>query len=177
LTGIWITDGNALSLFGVMNSREIGAANRELERYRSDTVRVFAEAMLHEHAAMQRGVDSVAAVTRIAPIASALAVPIGVMMQAQTDLVQGVRGAALDRAFVRQQIAAHELMAAYIDQLGAVAQRPEVQGFMKSALSRVRSHLQRAQALDSLLAVADSVATADSAAKASLRAKRQSPDR
>jgi predicted outer membrane protein len=177
VAGVWFTDANALSLLGLMSSREIAAANLELERYRSDTVRAFAEETIREHRAIQHSADSVAAVTRLAPVPAALAAPVGAKMQAQIDSVQWVRGRALDRSFVRQQIVGHELMETYVQQLAAAAQRPEVQALMSSVGGRVRSHLERARGLQVFLAAADSVAIADSAAKASARAKRRPTDR
>ncbi len=167
--GTWINDANALALVGLMSSRQIAAAERELQAWHSDTVRAFAEASLRDHRAIQHSVDSVAAVTRIAPVTPALAQSIGAAMQLQVDSIQG--GRMLDRSFVQQQIAGNELMASYADQLAAVAERPEVQGVMSMAASRARVQRDRAKAVQAAFAMADSIA-ADSAAKASLRKKR-----
>ncbi len=169
VAGTWINDANALALVGLMSSRQIAAAERELQAWHSDTVRAFAEASLRDHRAIQHSVDSVAAVTRIAPVTPALAESIGAAMQAQLDSIQG--GRMLDRSFVQQQIAGNELMASYADQLAAVSERPEVQGVMAMAALRARAQRDRARAVEASFAMADSIA-ADSAAKASLRKKR-----
>ena len=165
----WLTDANVLSLLAVMNSAAIKAADAELQAWHSDTVRAFASSIARDHAELQHSVDSLAQRIRLAPVAPALAEPIAATLQAQVDSVTANRGPALDRAFVREQVASHRLMAGYIDQLSSVAERPEVQAMLTSAATRVGVDLEHAIALQAAFALSDSTAAADSAARRTAR--------
>ena len=173
VAGRWLTDANVLSLLGTMNSRQIAAADAELQAWRSDSVRAFASSVAAEHAELQHSVDSVATRMDVAPIAPALAEQISATMQAQIDSMRANRGGlSLDRAFVAQQVAAQGMMADYVRQLSGVAQRPELQALLSSASTRIGLQLARARALQRSFSVADSSSAADSASKAAARHKR-----
>jgi len=171
----WLTDANLLALLGVMNARQIAAADVELESWHVDSVRAFAASIAREHAELQHSVDSLAERIHLAPIAPALAQTVSSTMQSQIDTVRRTYGRALDRVFIREQVASHQLMADYLAEAAAVAERPEVQSLISSAKGRVSAQLTHARALQSRLAVADSTAAADSAVKvaAKLAAKHE----
>lgn len=171
----WLSDANILSLLGVMNGRQVAAANIELQAWHSDTVRAFASGIAHDYAELQHSVDSLAEGIKIAPVAPALATNVLATMQPPIDSLTAYRGAALDRAFVREQIAAQRFIGGYVDQLSGDAERPEISALLAAAVERVGSDLARAQALQASLIVSDSAAAADSAAKRA--AKKQSAQR
>lgn len=174
----WLTDANILSMLGVMNSRQIAAADVELEAWHVDSVRAFAAGVARDHAELQHSVDSLAEHLHLAPIAPALAQTVSATMQAQIDTIRRAEGRMLDRVFMRQQVASYQFMTGYLGQLTAVAERPEVQAVLSTAKDRMTAQLSRARALQMRLAVADSAAAADSAAKlaAKLAAKRARRD-
>lgn len=160
----WLSDGNLLALVGVMNAREVAATNVELQRWHSDSVRALAAATAHEHAVMQHAADSLAAVTRIAPVPPAIASVIDTTLGAQVDSLAAYRGAALDRAFVQQQAASHTLMASYLDAMTGLAERPEVRDLLASLSGQAAQQAARAQSLAVIINKVDSTAAADSAA-------------
>jgi putative membrane protein len=162
----WLTDANVLSLLNVMNAKQIAAADVELESWHLDNVRAFASTMAREHAELQHSIDSLAERIHLAPITPALAQSISAKMQAQIDSLRWSSSRSLDRAFVKQQVASHELMANYVADLIGVAEKPELRAFLTSTGDRVGSQRARAQALLTSLVTADSIAAADSAAKA-----------
>jgi uncharacterized protein DUF4142 len=168
----WVNDANVLSLLAVMNTRAISAADVELENWHVDTVRAFAASMAREHAELQHVADSVALAAKMAPQSSALSASLGAQMQAQFDSIVGHRSVGLDRAFLQQQVASHALMREYVNELAAVAQRPELQSLLATAASRVSSQLTRATALQTSIARRDSIVAADSAAARAARAAR-----
>lgn len=170
----WLTDANVLSLASMMNSKQIAAADVELESWHLENVRDFASSMAREHAELQHSIDSLAERARITPITPALAQTISAKMQRQIDSLRSSSGRSLDRAFLRQQIAGHELMANYVTDLTGVAEKPEVRALLASMGDRVGNQLARARALLASIATRDSIAAADSAAKAQakLAAKR-----
>lgn len=162
--GKWLDDGNVLALLGVMNAKQIAAANVELGAWHSDTVRAFAETMLNEHEMLQHAADSLAAVLRVAPVAPALADSITAAMQLRVDSLRGIYGPSLDRGFVTEQVASDQLMSSYLAGLAGVAERPEVQALATTAAEQTASELDRASALQATLVAADSV-RADSLAR------------
>lgn len=167
----WITDANVFALLGVLNSRTIAAADVELQGWHSEPVRAFASMIAREHAELQHSADSLSERIQIAPIAPALAAALSGQMRAQVDTMTQLRpaGVSLDRAFVREQIGSHRFMLEYTQRLAAVSQRPDVQGFLSSEITRLSAHLDRARSLQATFAAADSVAAADSARRAGRR--------
>jgi predicted outer membrane protein len=168
----WISDANALALLGLMNARQLSATDLELSSWHSDTVRAFAVSMARLHADLQHSIDSLVDQIHVAPIAPALAEPLGAQMQAQVDSLRGL-GMGLDRAFVREQVASHELMSENVRELAGVVERPEVGGLLAGVAARVDSALARAKLVDAMLTAADSMAAADSASRAAARAARR----
>jgi predicted outer membrane protein len=166
----WLTDANILSLLGVMNSRQVAAADVELESWHVDSVRAFAATVAREHAEFQHSVDSLAEQIHVAPIAPALAQTISATMQSQIDLLRRNYGHALDRVFIREQVASYQLMAEDLSEFAADAEHPEVQSLLSSARDSMTAQLARARALQTRLFVADSTVAADSAAKLAAKA-------
>jgi predicted outer membrane protein len=165
----WLSDANLLALLGVMNARQMAAADIELESWHVDSVRAFAASVAREHAELQHSVDSLSERIHVAPVTPALAQTVSSTMQSQIDIVRRTYGRALDRVFIRQQVASYDLMSDYIGEFAAVAERPEVQSLLSSTKQRVRVQLTHARAIQTRLAVADSTAAADSAAKLAAR--------
>jgi predicted outer membrane protein len=176
----WLSDPNVLSLLSLINARQMAAADVELEEWHSDTVRAFATQVAHDHAVLQRSIDSLVERLNMMPVRPALAVPVGAAFQAQFDSMvayrAGPRG-SLDRAFVRQEIVGHALMAQYVRALAGVAERPELRALLSSAATLANTEGARARGVQARLAVADSQAVADSAVKRAARKRRDStPD-
>jgi len=170
----WITDANALALLGVMNARQISAAEVELDSWHSDTVRAFAQVVAHEHAAQQRTTDSLAARLKIAPVMSALDLRIDSAFRARVDSLRALPPSSLERGFAHQQTVAEQAIADYADQLAGAVRAPEIRALTESAASAARARLTRANAFDASMMLADSLkkaAAADSAEKAAERAE------
>lgn len=168
----WLNDATVLALVGTMNARQISAADVELSSWHSDTVRAFAATMARDHAELQRSADSLAAALKIAAVPSALSAEVNAVFQAQIDSMP--RGMSLDRAFVREQVASHQLMADYIRQLSGAAHAPEMQAWLATFATRVDAQIARANALNAQFAVADSVAADSLAKRAARRTRRDS---
>jgi predicted outer membrane protein len=172
----WISDANVLSLLNAMSARQIAAADVELESWHVESVRAFAASIAREHAELQHSVDSLARRLNLVLVSPALSKPWLSAMQAQIDSLRRSRGVAIDRAFVRQQIAAHQMMGDHIQQLASVAEHQELRSLLAATTSRVASQLARARSLETTLAAADS-ASADSVARRAARRARVSGDR
>jgi predicted outer membrane protein len=156
-TARWISDANALALVTALNSRQIAAADIELENWHVDTARAFAASMAREHAELQHAIDSTARSLKLVPVTPALAKPWAAAMQAQIDTMRRAGENSLDLTFVRQQIGSHQLMSNYFLQLASAAERPELRGFLESAAAKVSSQAQRASALLPVVVRIDSV--------------------
>lgn len=173
----WLFDPNVLSLLSLMNARQKSVAEIELGAWHSEDVRAFAQQMAHDHAVFQLSIDSLAERINMMPIRPALAVQVSGAFQAQIDSMSAARGgsrASADRAFVQQQIAGHDLMLRYIQQLAGVAERPEVRALLGQAATFAKTESARARGMLARLAVPDSQTTGDSTHKRSVRAKRDS---
>src|SRR4051812_43130979 len=153
----WLSDANVLALVGTINSRQIAAANVLLGAWHSDTVRALATSLVHEHSDLQHSADSLAAMLHIQPAAPALTEQVNAAFQAQIDSMLGNRGMAFDRAYVRQQVASHQLMADYLTQLSGAAELPEVRAWIESANGRVGAQITRIRAQQRALVVGDSI--------------------
>ena len=141
----WLTDANVLSLLSVMNYKQIAAADVELESWHLDNVRAFASTMAREHAELQHSIDSLAERIDIAPITPALAQTISAKLQRQIDSLRRSSSRSLDRAYLKQQVASHELMASYVADLTGVAERREVRALLHGALATGGDAVCRAQ--------------------------------
>jgi predicted outer membrane protein len=151
----WITDANAVAVVSALNAREIASADVELENWHVDTARAFAASMAREHAEFQHSVDSIAQRLNLTPVTPALAKQWTSAMQAQIDTVQRA-GSGLDLAFIRQQATSHQLMADYLSELAAVAERPAWQAFLEAAAANATSQAARARAVQATVAAIDS---------------------
>ena len=134
-----------------MNARQIAAADIELENWHNEAARAFAASMAREHAELQHSADSLAARLGITPVAPALTKPWMSAMQAQIDSLRRVRASSFDSAFVHQQVASHQLMLDYLQQLASASQHPDLQSMLSAAAKRVASQLDRARSLDTTL--------------------------
>ena len=166
--GTWLDDANVLALVGVIDARQIDAANVELGGWHSDTVRAFAASMVAEHDAMRHTADSLAAVLRIAPVMPALADSISAQLQTRIDSLRGQAGDGLERAYVAEQVATDQMARSYLDGLAGIAERPEVQALVAGAEKQTASELDRARALQVTMSAADT-SRADSSARARAR--------
>lgn len=176
VTPRWVNDANILAAIGAMNARQIAAADIELSAWRSDSVRALAASLAREHADMQHQTDSLAAALHIAPIPSAIVTDMTAAFQAQIDsTLVGRVGGALDRAYLQQQVASHQLMGEYLDQFAELTERPELRNYVETLGGRVDGQLKRMQGQQRQTAVADSI-VADSLAKHTRR-NRQTPNR
>lgn len=156
-TARWITDANTVSLLNTLNSRAIAAADFELENWHIDTARAFAASMAREHADLQHSIDSLTTRLGVTPVSPALGQKWSSTMQAQIDTMRRTGEAGVDLAFVKQQVASHQLMSEYLSQLATVAERPELQAFLQSATTKAASQAARARALQPTVARIDSL--------------------
>lgn len=173
----WLTDGNILSLVGVIDARQTALADAELQAWRSDTVRAFAASVARSHAELQHSVDSLAARMHLVTAAPAIQDDLVASLQAHVDTVAMNRGPQLDRVFVQQSVATHQLLTDYLSQMTAVAEAPEVQAILGSAQERVATQLTRAKQIQAMFAAADSIAADSVARRAAARRSRQGAKR
>jgi predicted outer membrane protein len=172
ITVKWLNDANVLALVDAINARQSAAAEIMLSSWHSDTVRALATLLAHDHADLQHSADSLASTLGITPVAPAITPQVTAEFQAQIDSMLGHRGMALDRAYVTTQVASHQLMSDYLDQLHGVASASEVRDWIESAGQRVDADLKAVQMQQRVLAVADSI-TADSLAKRAAARRRR----
>jgi hypothetical protein len=166
----WLGDNNMLALIRLLNARQTAAADWELQHWGSDTTRALAEEMAREHSAMRYAIDSLALTLQLAPILPALGHEIDSVTQRQLETLQVPGGRPLDRAYVNEQIASHELMLDYTAKFAAAAEHAQLRALLDTISGRLKAHLARGRTLKKQFAQADSAkAAADSARRARLR--------
>ena len=160
----WLGDGNIVALTALLNSRQVAAADWELQHWGSDTTRALAEWMAQEHADIRHGIDSLTSALGITPVPPALAADLDSATRRQLAMLEVPGGRPLDRAYVNEQIASHEMMLDYLTKFSASAERAELRALIDRINGRLKGHLSRARALKTQYAQADSAkAAADSA--------------
>lgn len=169
VAGKWLDDGNVVALASVLNGHQVAAANAELWAWHFDSVRALAVSMIDDHRALQYSIDSVAAAGGIAGSMPALGQELQDSLKLVVDGLARLGGERLDRAYLDAVVSSHERLIAYYRELAAVAQRPELGGIIANALPTLQLHLRRAQAMRSMIAMADSARRLDSLAKANPR--------
>jgi predicted outer membrane protein len=167
----WIGDENILALSNLMNSRIRAAANYELQLWGSDTTRALAAEMSRQHADIRYTLDSIATALNMAPVLPALAADVDSATRRHVEALTAVEGGRpLDRAYVKTQIASHELMLDYLAKFSAAAQRDELRRVIDSINAKLKVHLAQGRALRAQFANADSAKAArDSVRRARVR--------
>jgi predicted outer membrane protein len=153
--GRWLTDGNVVALADTLHGGEIAAADAELQRWRSDSVRVFALMVRQEHAGMRQSIDSLAGRLHVAPSTPALAMTADSARPMQLARLRGTTGEAADRAYLDGVIRTHTVLMETLNGLSAIATQPALATLLAAQANRVAIHLARAQALQRTLAATD----------------------
>lgn len=133
-----------------VNAAEIAAARLALERAVSDPVRAYAQRMIDEHSSLdQQGKD----LARFSGILARL--PNDELLRIHRDEMTELRqlsGAAFDRAYLSQQIEAHQRTMILASASGRVSQNDQLNTFLSAVVQpTVRQHLVDAEAIRATL--------------------------
>ena len=139
-----LNDSNVVGLLRSTNDAEVSFARAAQPRAAAASVKAFAARIIEEHTAMQAEIDSLMASRRLAPQD-----PVGgrvedMTLAARADSIVRLTGAALDSAYVNQQIAAHRQALEDLRLFEFAARDEGLRALLSRSVPRVQAHLQRA---------------------------------
>jgi len=140
------SDADIVALLHESNVGEIQAGTLAQQRATNAAVKRFAQQMVTDHSALDQRGNTLAQQARISPALPDSALP---QQQAQeATALQQATGAAFDRAYMAQQVAAHQRTLALVDASIPVASAAALRTMLQSEVRpRVAEHLRTAQEL------------------------------
>lgn len=141
-----MTEANVAALLHESNLGEIRESNLAQQKASSAAVRSYAAQMVAEHTALDQKGTAIAQSESIV-----LALPNTTLQQqnqADVATLEGQSGAAFDRAYIAQQIAAHQRVLAMIDASSSIVKSSALRAALQDEVRpRVAEHLRMAQQL------------------------------
>jgi len=140
------SEANVVALLHESNLGEIRAGTLAQQRASSQAVRGFASQMVTDHTALDQRGNSIAQSAGITPSLPNNTLP----EQNTTDVsaLQGQSGAAFDRAYIAQQVVAHQRTLALVDASLPLVQTAALRTALQNEVRpRVAEHLRMAQQL------------------------------
>ena len=147
------SDAHIVGLLHESNLGEIRAGTAAQQRATNSAVRSFAQQMITEHTALDQRGNALASQAGIAPALPDSMLP----RQHATELatLQGASGAAFDRAYMAQQVMAHQRTLALVDASIPMASNAALRTMLQSEVRpRVADHLRHAQQLQTQVGTA-----------------------
>ena len=127
---------------------DIAAAKQALARSKNKTVRVFAEEMVRDHQAVNDQALALVKKLGVTPEANATSASLETVAKLQARKLNALRGAAFDKAYVRNEIAYHRTVnGALAKTLIPSAHNAELKALLKTGLRLFGEHQKHAQHL------------------------------
>lgn len=111
---------------------------------KDENVKTFARRMVDDHGA---GMDELRIAATVAQIDLPGAVPLAAAQQAKVDALRALHGEAFDRAYLDDQVRAHEQAATLLETYVRAGTNPALKSWADKTLAVVRKHQQHLQAL------------------------------
>jgi putative membrane protein len=148
-----VSDADVRMLMALINASEISVGRIAAQKGIVDDVRSFANDMVTDHAAMQQAVGTDTAPTAgTTPAGRARADTLRRVSARQSDSLAALpRGAAFDRAYIDQQLAAHSTALDSLVRWGARSRDPRLKALVDAAVPKVQAHLDRARVVQASL--------------------------
>lgn len=131
-TALGFTQASAMS-----DMYEIAAGKIALEKAESDEVRAFAQMMVADHTTSSKALQDA-----VATSGQTLAMPteLDAEHRAQVDILNSLQGAAFDREYLSQQMAAHRKALAILKAYAGNGDVAELRQFAQGTISVVQKH-------------------------------------
>ncbi|MDB5983336.1 MAG: putative outer membrane protein [Pseudomonas sp.] len=132
---VFVDDASAKGL------AEIQTSQLALEKSKSDDIQSFAKMMIDDHTAANK---------KLADIASALQVKMASeteLMDRAKKMILQYREGSFDKAYVNNQVKAHEAAIKLFQDEAKTSQTPELTAFVKETLPKLQQHLDAAKQL------------------------------
>ena len=130
-----------------VNAMEVQAAALAQKNAQAAQVKSFARQLNKDHTAMEEQMRELASQLKITSPALLDSSLVHKQHEALTDL-EGRKGAEFDRAFVQQQIQAHEQALALVSSAIMAAENPQLKQALEQARAKIEAHLETARKLE-----------------------------
>jgi putative membrane protein len=146
-----LTDPNIVALLDEANKADSSAGALAATKATSSDVKRFARLMMSEHHALRLQGQQLAKKLGVTPAAPAND-PVAPMAQKETDtLTSTPKGAAFDRLYIDQEVAAHRAVKDLLAQSKESAQNEQLKDLIGKAQPVIDKHLEQAEALQKKL--------------------------
>jgi putative membrane protein len=133
------------STASVSNTFEVEEGKLALKQATSPKVKAFARMMIADHTKAEKKLQAAAKASG-APVEMTLDDP----HQAMVTALQGKTGADFDKAYIADQVQAHQEAATLLGDYGKSGDDPRLKSWAKATLPAVNKHLKKAQTLSSM---------------------------
>jgi putative membrane protein len=150
-TNVTYTDPNIVALLDEANKADSSAGALAATKATSSDVKRFARLMMSEHHALRLQGQQLAKKLGVTPAAPAND-PVAPMAQKETDTLGSTpKGAAFDRVYIDQEVAAHRAVKDLLAQSKESAQNEQLKDLIGKAQPVIDKHLEQAEALQKKL--------------------------
>jgi putative membrane protein len=129
----------------VGNTFEVEESKLALAQASSPKVQAFARMMIADHSKAEKTLQAAAK-----GAGSSVEMALDAPHQSMVDALKGKSGADFDKAYVGDQVQAHQETAALLSAYQQGGDNPKLKTWAKQTLPKVNAHLKRVQALSSM---------------------------
>lgn len=142
------TDAQIAHIAYTAGQIDIAAGKQALARSKNKTVRAFAQEMVRDHAAVNVRALALVKKLHVTPQANPTSAALSKGATAELRTLSRLRGAAFDRAYIRNEVAYHKTVnAALNDTLIPNAQNGELKSLLQTGLALFTEHQTHAEHL------------------------------
>jgi putative membrane protein len=146
-----LTDANIVALLDEANAADSSAGAMAVTKAASPEVKRFARLMMSEHHALRLKGQQLAKKLQITPSPPADD-PVAPMAQQETSTLDSTaKGAPFDRAYIDQEVAAHQAVKDLLEKSKAAAENDQLKDLIGKAEPVIQKHLDEAQRLQKKL--------------------------
>lgn len=144
-----LSAGNIAAVTTASNMDEVQTSELALQRATDASVKNYAQAMVAEHQALQRGLDSLLAAKGVTAQENSQSQQMKDRLASTLQQLSSQSGAQFDQAYMAHQVEAHQMTLTALDtQLIPSATDPELQAVLRDVVRpRVAQHLEQARAI------------------------------
>ena len=124
------------------NRFEIEEAELALKQSSDEKVKAFAQMMVQDHTAAEKGLESAAKAAGAAPVPQ-----LDAAHRQLVDALKGKSGAEFDKAYIADQLAAHSQAVEILTGFSASGGDPALKDWAKAALPIVKKHLDHVRSM------------------------------
>lgn len=148
-----MTEAGIFAALDAVNQHEIDAGQLALNKAKNKDVKKLARTIVDDHKKLQASVDKLANKINVTPEATSDVTAMKDDARTQMEKLQGLDGAEFDREFVDQMVQGHEKALTMIDNqmMPASSSNDQIQSTLKTARSKIESHLDKARKLQAKL--------------------------